>query len=496
MAKQSSKHSQVVPLSYTFTAGLNLASPPNSIADGEMSDCRNVWYPLGGDYLEVRPGLEYAAAPPSGSPGMTNLHPYVKGSSASYLVASFDDGTVRYLSGANWTQFHTLTAPGVVPPFQTYHDKLIIGDIGTNLRSWDGSTVTALADSPKSTALAEIGGRLVSNSADDLDGLVFCAPEDETKWQITSGASFVRIGYGDGQAVRGFVPFAADLAVFKAGDAGGRVMRLVNAALGETNWSAATVADGSPLTGAQATAYVGNNILYGTTGGVFDLSGVQEYGSIKTGVAGRKVNPFFNGKTIRNVSHLPALGLALIFITGDYRVLVYHAYTGLWTMLDFGQKPLVGACQLGDDVYIGAADGTLYKLTVGNSSDEMEDGSSTDIAALARGKQLVLRGEAIARRARLFYELLSGAQLELSAVAPDGLTRTVLLEIDGETGAGLLADATGKLADATSKLYTASTWYHTGRARIRAQSLTAEIRSTSGRYRLRQVDFELAQVNG
>lgn len=496
MAKRGSKHAgRETQLSYTFGGGLNLADPANVIGDGQLSYCQNFVYTLGSGELKVRPGVAHVADTPASNAKMTNMHAFVQGVSASRLVASFDDGSVRYLSGANWTQFHTLTAPSVVPPLLTFNDKLIIGDIGTNLKSWDGSTVATLADSPKATALAEIGGRIAANSADDLDGIAFSVPENETNWILASGASFVRIGYGDGQRVVGFEPFGSDLAVFKAGDAGGRVMRLVNAALDETNWSAAPISGGMPLAAAQAVAFVGNNVLYGSTNGVMDLSGVQEYGSIKSGVAGRAINTALAGKSIRNISYIPSLALALVFVRDDYRIWVYHAYTGRWTMWDIGQKRFICACQLGSNVYLGAEDGTLYRLTESESVDELEGGSPSDISAMARGKQLVMRGEGIVKRARIFYDLESGASLELNAVGTDGLTRTTLL-VEGQVGQGLLYDATGQLYDANQQLYSSSTWYRTGRARMREQSITVEIRSTIGRYSVRQVDLEIAQVNG
>lgn len=495
MAKRSSKHAgREVQLSWTFGGGLNLADPPTAIADGELSDCRNFWYPNGGNVIQVRPGIEYIA---SNAAGLTNLYSYQKGNTASFLVAGFDDGKVRYLSGASWVEFGTLSSSNVTPAFATYHDKLIVGDIATNLSTWAGTgSMSTLAGSPKAQAVCEIGGRLACSSADDLDAVVFSAPEDETEWDVASNAAFIRVGYGDGQEVRGLTPFGGDLVVFKASAGGGKVMRIVNAALDPTNWSVAQVAANQPLTGPQSTAFIGNDIVFATPEGVQNVLGVQQYGDLQIGAVGRKVNSAFNGKAITNISYLPTVGMAFLFANSEYKVYVLHAFTGAWTALDFQQIRMTCACVHDGEIYLGSTSGKLYKLTSQESRDEVSSNTFRAIVGRLRGKQVVFQGEAVPKWGRVYYELESGSQIQFNAIGPDNVTATTLLSIDGQTDAGLVYDATGYLNDATPLLAASSVWYRTGRARMREQSITPEIKSTEGRYKIRQVDLRMARVAG
>ena len=70
------------------------------------------------------------------------------------------------------------------------------------------------------------------------------------------------------------------------------------------------------------------------------------------------------------------------------------------------------------------------------------------------------------------------------------------MTIDGQTDAGLLYDATEYLNVATTPLYAQSTNSQTGRARLRAQSITPEIKGSAGRYKIRDAAITVAQVNG
>lgn len=179
MAYKSSKHRNVTQLTLTFNGGLNAAQSGTNIGDNQLQICSNFVYANNQDFPTVRNGVVLNGVAPITEDGenvpIDKLHYYVKDASTSWLVAAIG-GNLYWLDGSSWSLIGALNSVGVIPCMLTYGGKLIVADGGTSLKYWDGTTFSTISGSPQyATALAEIGGRLVSNSkgTGEWDGVFF-----------------------------------------------------------------------------------------------------------------------------------------------------------------------------------------------------------------------------------------------------------------------------------------------------------------------------------
>ena len=499
MAKVSVKQQNITPMGIAFDGGLNLADNPDALADNQLADVANMFYPDGRTILTTRPGLVHAAPPPGGG-GIVKLHWYEKDMLSGMLVAATSDGTLHHLdeSGAApaWTQFATLDQAGMVPALVTFHGKLVIADGGPHLRCWDGQTLSTLTGSPSATALVEIGGRLAANSAQDTDGVALSGPYDESDWDIDQGgAVFLRAGYGDGLRVTGFGVIGQDLIVFKAGDSGKRIMRLQTAGA-SSSWSLTQLSENLTAHSGHAVEFVGNDLLFAGPGGIMNLAGVQQYGDIQVGGAGYPVNPALNGKNVAEMRFMPKLAVMLVFVEGDSQVLVYHPHNQAWTRFDFQGLFLASACQAGERVFLAGQNGRLYRLGLGESRDETASGQFADIRGLARTKVFTAQGEMVLRKSRLNFEALTPGRGRLQAFGSDQVSPVTVLAWEANPGLGKLCDAASPLAGADQPLGTSAESRNVSRTRFRDAALSFQITTSSGRVRLRQCLAEMAMVAG
>lgn len=504
MAKTSVKQQGVIQAAIAFDGGLNLADNPDALADNQLADVVNMFYEEGRTILTTRPGLVHIAGPPPGDASITALHWFERDSLAGMLIAATSDGKLHRLDQPtdppgqppSWVHVADLNQPVLVPSLATFHGKLVIADGGPHLRAWDGQTVTTLAGSPSATAVAEIGGRLAANSAQDLDGVALCGPYDETDWDIDQGgAVFLRAGYGDGLRVTGFGVIGQDLIVFKSGDSGKRIMRLQTTGA-TSSWSLTQLSRNLTAHGHRAVEFVGNNLLFAGQGGIMDLAGVQQYGDIQVGGLGRPVNPALNGKHVAEMRFLPRLGVLFVFLEGDSQVLVFHPHNQAWTRLDFQSLFLSSACQAGDSVYLAGQNGRLYRLGMGESRDETGPGQYQEIRGLARSKVFTAQGEMVLRKTRLNSEAITPGTGTLQVLGSDQVSPVTLHAWSANPGLGKLSEAAGPVSDATQPLGVSAETQTVSRTRFRDAAMSFQIKTTSGRIRLRLCLAEIAQVRG
>lgn len=500
MAQSSVKQQRITPAVIAFDGGLNLADNPDALADNQMADVLNMFYEEGRTVLATRPGLVHAAGPPPNNAGIVKLHWYEKDVLTGMLVAATSDGKLykldRGVTPPAWSLITTLDQPGIVPGLVTFHGKLIIADGGAHLRAYDGQTVSTLAGSPSATMLVEIGGRLAANSASDLDGVALSGPYDETDWDVDlGGAVFLRAGYGDGLRVSGFGVIGQDLIVFKSGDSGKRILRLQTAGP-TTGWSLNQLSKNLTAYSGHSVEFVGNNLIFAGPGGIMDLAGVQQYGDIQVGGAGRPINPALNGKRVAELRFLPKLAVMLAFIEGDSQVLVFHPHNQAWTRLDFQGLFLSSACQAGENVYLAGQNGRLYRLGLGESRDELSAGQFSEIRGLARSKVFTTPSEMILRKTRLDFEAVTPGQGKLQAFGSDQVSPLPLYAWSANPGLGKLFEATSKLSGATQPLGASAETQNVSRARFRDAAMSFQVTTTSGRIRLRRCLAEMALAAG
>lgn len=484
-----------------------------------MSDGKLYWLDTGTDTWKLVGSLQGSADVPSvvtynglmivadgasrlhfwnGKPATTSTSSVTVGTGAKTFVladdvawSSGEDVCIR--NGASNALIGTVTS-------YTAGTKTLVVDVVTaegtgTLNSWTVEGYVPIVGSPAASAVVEISNRLVCNSSQDLDGVYFSKTEDESVWLTGSGAVFLRAGYRDALQVVGFGVFGSDLLVFKGGNAGKRIYR-VNTSGSTSNWFVASVAEAVTATSHNAIAFVGNNILFGSDLGIKDLAGVQQYGDLQVGNLGRNVNPLLNGKTVREIKYISSMGIALVLIAGDYRVLAYHPHNNVWTTLDFQQAFVQSVVQAGASVYVGAQSGKLYRLEASEDTDEMTSGVTSSITSLIRTKMFSFPGEVVIRRSRLYYEAISDGGGTFSVTGRDQLTDVPILTWSAEAGQQMLYDWTQYLNDATWKLGAQTIDYKVSRARVRDQALSFTIKTTSGRFKFREGSVELAAVNG
>jgi hypothetical protein len=351
------------------------------------------------------------------------------------------------------------------------------------------------------TALAAIGNRVACNCATDPDAVYFSAVEDETQWQMVNGALMIRAGYRDAMQVIGFAVFTSDLLVFKSGQAGnasGRMIyRISTAGSSPGGWSCTQLSKNNTATSPHAIEFYGNNVFFGSDLGIMDIGGVLQYGDLQLGVVGRPVNPGLNGRDVLEIRYLPALGMMFALVDGDSSVLVYSPVADAWTMLDFAGLFMRSVCQADTAVYLAGENGNLYLLTANESQDETAPGVKQDYTCAVRGKVFSVPHKALIRSTRIYYETLADGDGELDVIGRDTATTVALLSWSANTGPGQLYSAgSEQLASAGELLASNTADYAVSRARFRDQAFCFQVKTSSGRIRLRQLQCELALVSG
>lgn len=300
----------------TLNGGLNYAVSPSNIADNELVLATNMIYDPSTDYLITRPGTSCVAASQAlsiqllteggdrivteGSDpiGGADEHPiltiyyYEKSNSVAYLVCAYN-GKLYYLSGTSWEEIGDLTDTTTVPSFLTFNTKLLIADGGDHIRTWDTSTYTTLATSPKATALKMIKNRVVCNATDEPDSVYLSKPNDETDWNTSGTAVGLKAGYGDNLAVNGFAVYGDDLIISKKGDALKKLYRLNVADSTTSNWYIKELSTNNCAQNPQSIMEAWNNVFFVDSNGFKSLKGVQKYGDLQVDAIGRKINQLF-----------------------------------------------------------------------------------------------------------------------------------------------------------------------------------------------------------
>ena len=506
MAQRSTKAQQgaVTPIQIKFDGGLNYSDSPTKIADNELCRALNVIYNSQTGTPETRPGTTCITATPLGSP-ILKVYYYEKSLIAKYLVCA-SGGKLYYLSGDAWVEIGALNDSTTVPSFLTFNSYLLIADGGTNLKKWEGTTLSSLTDGLSATAIAEIGARVVINSESDPDLVTFSGIEDETMWDtadLTNPALGLRAGFGDNMMVNGFAVFGSDLLVSKRGDSEKRFYRINTADATPTNWQVARLTANNASQNPHTLVSAFNNVFFVDNNGFKSIKGVTEYGDLQIDMVGAKVNTQFGQTACDEVVYLPIF--TAIWYLLSQRVYAYHRIYDAdgnlrhaFTDMQFEQGRITSITQAGDIVYLAGYNGYLYKIDNTSAKDETAPDVFADYPCLVISKRFSMFGGGILRKTSLELKALditgeTSAYLRVNTVERDGI---LLKTISILSAAEALADATGDLADATEILgdMSGSAWVETTTNRVRGTSLQFQIDSQSGRFGLEGLQAEVALV--
>jgi len=514
MAQRASKAQQgsIESLSLKFDGGLNLSEAPSNIADNELTRAYNYIYDAATGTPIVRPGTtcQTAATCDSTWP-ILKICNYEKSSAESWLVAVCN-GNLYYLSGAGldgWTKIGALNDVTTIPCFLTFHAKLLIADGGTNIKTWDGTTYSALADGLAATAITAIKGRVVVNSttAGSNDLVTFSGPEDETKWNTaTEGAVALRAGFGDNMRVNGFAVFGDDIIVSKKGDSEKRLYRINISDATTTNWTVSSLNENNCSVSPHTIVSAFNNVFFADTNGFKSLKGVTEYGDLQVDFSNAKMNPYFtSGTNCHEMVYIPYF--SAIWFSISEHVYAFHNLIDpqgntitAFTEMAFAQGLIKSICQVDENtVYMAGNNGYLYKvdLTDAIGTDETAPGVTATFTATLQTKEFPFFGGGILRRCEIYLKpLLSGnAYLYAGTTRSEGV---LIKAITLRNKADFLYDATGYLYDATEFLHDMgkTPWYELSRNRTRGGSIQFKLTSTSGRVGVEGMKAEVALVEG
>ena len=498
MAFRSSKHRQVVPEHINPIGGLRLDVPPQSIATEELTVAHNMMYMPGHNTLSTRPAFRSLANTPLNAElkNMIAFEGELYISTSIYRIYRFN------LSSQGYT-FVSNTNSGSAVAFLVFNNKLLWVD-GSGIYSWDGSTKATLTTAIKPTAISEILSRVVVNDTLDPDAVYFSGPEDETDWDTSAGAAVgIRAGYGDGMAVNALAVLGQDVLVSKVGLGKRFIYRCNTAGVMPEQWQTMKLVSDTAAIGPLLFAPTPNDVLYiNEDYQLRALSGITQYGDIRSANAGEKINPALSqlkldGKAPSLMRYLPSLDAMAGIFSGT--VGLYYPEKMRFTMIDLlesGSKILC-CCDMNNEPFWGSDTGQIYQFSESQGDDSTSFNSAVPIGGKMRTKLYHIQGDVIIRRVDLGITSLAKGHGIFEIVRPSQ-PDIILFEFDLEKEADLLYSANGLLNDANDFLYEggAKSEIIMRKNRARVQDFYFQVRTISGRMAINSIDVTMAIVNG
>lgn len=354
---------------------------------------------------------------------------------------------------------------------------------------------TTLPNSPMyATSLAEIGSRVVCNSggAGELDAVYFSAAEDEETWDTSADGVGMRAGFGDGMRVNALGVIGTDLLVFKGGTKGRRTYRIACNGTA-SDWYDQLLTSNATATTPGAIEEVIGDVWFADDTGLKAISQVQTYGDLGLAMAGQPIDRGLAGKSVREMTYLPSLGIMTILIEGSNDIYVYHPHNKAFTTWDFGVR-INSICEGGGKVYLAASNGYLYRIGI-DGLDELVPGTTTAVAARAEGRQYTMPADGLIRKTRVVYDELSPATGTVEVGTEKGPTEVTIGNIT-PIDTRMLVDATDQLATASNSLARTQRGYIDFRSRVRSGIFSFSVSISEGRIRLNGLTFDVATVDG
>lgn len=495
--KRDTKNENPQFLEIRVDGGLDYSNSPTNIKDNELKRALNWMYDVSSDVLTTRPGTDCVTAAALASP-IRKLYYYEKNSSTAYLVCA-SGSKLYYFDGTDaWTEIGSLTDATTVPSFLTFNTKLLIADGGNDIRTWDGSTYTTIANSPKATCLAEIKGRVVANATDEPDSVYLSKPEDESTWDTSGDALGLKAGFGDMLAVNGFAVHGDDLIVFKMSDTSKvkRIYRVNTSDTTASNWVCTSLSVNNGTQNANSIVCAFNNVFFVDQNGFKSLKNVVEYGDMQVDETGAKINQALSLLTCDEVNFIPYYNA--VFIGAGDRNFVYSQKEGVGRFTDiiFNWGRCMSFCQVGNTVYLAGHNGYLYKFDDALATDETEPSTTSSYANYMRTKTFSYMGDVLIKKTFLFCipVIVGTGNLYVTNYSGNDTVIKSFTVVDYE----MLADATGYLHDATGYLADAggNPWIEVSRNKVRGKDFAFEIRMPTGRVGIEKIQSEIVVLEG
>lgn len=430
--------------------GLDFSAPATGIADNALRVSMNGYYPPGSKKWRSRPGVSCVLLEANKLPAAVDvIRPHFNGTT-TYLVASSGGKLYQMTktllegvaSGRVFTEIGSLSG-ATKPGLASYNTKLFIADRGNaTLRYWDaGGTYGSITGGPSyPSCVREARNRLWANATNDADAVWGSKAEWTSTTFTDSGYVQLRAGYGDGLQVVNLctAPGGNDLLVFKRNpDGGGAHTRRLNISdATPTNWF---VTDPVFPSAAQDNAYASvqafNDTLFVNDDGVFNVSGVQQYGDLQIGSIGNKINPLMTisgDVRVQELTYNDTLGAVFMLLQNSSGIYVFTPWNLAFTQWNFGTEVVTSTCTMAGKTYFGTSAGRIYCLVTDNStsiasgSDELEYGVTTPFNSQLRTKAFSFGGyEAVVRKTSILVTPLQAGTGDCATVDDAGNASTI-----------------------------------------------------------------------
>lgn len=381
--KRASKHQfQKITLA-PLGGGINIALPPEQIADNEMQECENFIFERDSARLVGRGGLRSLITFESRVKSMfydieTNTtFVFLENRDCYQLTISSGNVQKRYLDKVTGYE---------VPQCCKFNNNLFVASGGllqyfdyqeqaseTGAKIYSLNTITS---SPICDRLFYRWGRLAvaKRGSDRITYSYVGDAKSDTAWTENmnddASSKWLDVGNYDGGDIAEIVPLATDMIVFKTN---GAVYQLVGDADFNT-WAVYNVSNFSDLTtdfmaGISATN-IGNEVVFLSLRGLKTLSTTQDYGNISATDIGSKFNKLLTTNMYEpEMYHLRRYMTILIRPKADKDYFVAYNYgLNAATILKFGFS-IEYILETKDDLFVGA-NNTVYQWTEEATMDD------------------------------------------------------------------------------------------------------------------------------
>lgn len=357
-----------------LTGGVNVAVPPEQIAENEMRECENFVYSA--HRLVGRGGLQKVSDFESNVKGLyydidTNqTFAFLENRDAYALVLSSTESHREYLD--------KLTGIGEAKCCK-FKDKLFIAS-GEHLQFYDygdtADTLQTITGSPVCDNLFYRWGRLMVTMTGS-DRVTYSYVGDATSelaWventNDPAASRWLDIGSDDSGDIVDIVPLATDIIIFKSN---GKAYQFCGDSDVNT-WAVYNVANFTDLTGDFSAGFaatnLGNQVAFLSLRGLKTLSATMDYGNIAAADIGDKFNPLLTeGLYEPEMYNFRRSKMLIIRPTADKTVFVaYHYGINAATVLRFGME-IEHFLETKDDMFV-AAGNSIYRWTVEAVDDD------------------------------------------------------------------------------------------------------------------------------
>ena len=406
----------------SFSGGLNLSVPPESLGKEELQEALNVEYSPSSGAMTVRGGLVWSGrfdAVLDGVLPVTGKRGFLVRHKGTRKVSYFRWNTI-------WPVEGKLSGDGELSVVQ-WEDEHLVSSGGKLQRFTDEGMprLETLEGSPSDSRQVFVrGGRVGVLSGDDT--LKFSAVGDAESWEndpsdASTGQS-VEIGYKDGMKIDAVVPLSRDLMVFKSRDlmvfkspsgeaSRGTIYRLTG---DYPNWAVLEAAHNTGTYSPQSVLVIGNEVIYVTPSGIASLRSVMEYGDIKATWPDRKVSKELTPKLSEAAELWDVPAKEQVWVkprTGTRELWILDYPRGIWTRYEFPKEVLKVLCyETGTYVFIGR---DLYKLEDGYTQDGMKETGKVEIEARLKLGTILSGNQVLIKKAFASFGIYPKCEAEL-----------------------------------------------------------------------------------